>query len=113
MCNSLEKPFKKIPESGIGYKLFNISHHKKEYVLGYINDFKFEKNKWYNWSKRISYEDGFCFFIDIEDARIYKNSYDNQTGIYKIKYSGGLGKKHLENDICLCKKFKILERVRL
>lgn len=137
MCNRLHDNAVKIPESGIGYKIFRTTQEGMTETTG--DDVlhpmccvgNYNVNKWMHWKSAESIDiggwrrfgDGFCFFLTERGATKLLDEWCDECEpckegyvIKKIQYKGGLG-KHKETMmidkyspvISLCKKFKIIE----
>lgn len=125
MCNQLHKTSKRNwkrkfgdKDYGIGYKVFTRPRRNKNILYPVTrNDVSFKIGEWIKWDSQISIniEDGFCFFLNIKNARQFCTDLDDV--IRKIRYRKGIG-CHFEEFfnqrhwVALCKEFKILEEVK-
>jgi hypothetical protein len=122
MCNKLHCGYRRIPETGIGYKILtdrSVGEDYKVYpMFCCVRKFhRFEENIW-DPLKAGRDEDGFCFFETLEEAKLYFPNFLDifSRKIFKIQYSEGLGEvAHKQGKdwfkFKLCKRFQILEVV--
>jgi hypothetical protein len=126
MCNQLHPDSTPIKETGRGYKVFT-SLEVGEWRAGHrpgLSSMCIAGNRTYPVRKRIVWAQapdnpfqGFCFFLDLEEARKLLRSWNNHFVILPIKYRKGLG-AHVEDKItekipfkiALCKGFTILTK---
>ena len=139
MCNMLHKDSQPIPEKGLGYKIF-VNDIVNEQLLPLTQWQSYEadengiimwKDSFYNkdlekfFPNSIVDKKGFCFFLDLEVAKIaYYEWVDDPWStddieIHKISYNKGLG-EHIEKEfvnvsvmIALCQEFKIEEIIQI
>jgi len=126
MCNKLHSDSQPIPAEGVGYKIFRSGPPLLPMCSGlsYIEDI----NGWIKWGIGNIFSkmptSGFCFFLDIEEARRCLQIWIRETRdspnwyvIEKINYKRGIG-THQEAEMCdegafqiaLCKEFQICPR---
>lgn len=130
MCNNIlwddtVNP-KKIPEVGVGWKLFYsmtgdrapTSELRPRFGVTHINYLR-ESDGWINWQGTLNKEQGFCFFLKEEDAEKMKaeSPLEGCSVIRKIEYEQGVQERTQRSIIsdddewrmALCKRFRILE----
>ena len=149
MCNHLlEKNSWHIPEEGIGYKLFYkkttgrlcpLVSQEKPYIHPNGNvanvscdtivwiDKENPSASWYmNYWRKLGGlpRCGFCFFLDLDTAKLAIQHWSRETGVYriancKIEYKRGVGEhseagmiSSMDLDVALCKEFRVIEELR-
>jgi len=121
MCNSIHEEHEKIPEKGVGWKIFDKRSIGLKPVWGFATKYQFDKDKsgWITWNVPFSsYGDGFCFFVSYKEAVRAKKAaaFSENAMIKKIEYEGGLCKQKEnrfldgEFEIALCKRFRVKEK---
>lgn len=117
MCNSLHKDFEPIRPSGIGWKV--LSPGGRSWALE--QEYDKDSEGWIEWEKRFdNMGDGFCFFLDKEEARKMMLEMECEEVLEQIEYEGGLGtfpeygifgEDNPPLQITLCKRFRIIEEM--
>lgn len=131
MCNNLHPDSKKIPLSGIGWKIFYpydlypfVDYPSKKTVLIALftrSSYELNHGETAIWNSSMEANSGFCFFLSKEEAekalialKEYNDVFFKDSVIVKITYEEGLG-SHEENSIingksfhtAICKKFRL------
>ena len=124
MCNNIHAAHWKIPEEGVGWKLFSFNKEITSLVMS--NRYEKDEKGFITWkTKSGGYPTkghGFCFFLDkreaieaLKDWVAIKTVSDFKSIIRKIKYKKGLCLQKEDMftnhtyEIALCKSFKIGE----
>lgn len=117
MCNFLERDGIKvhpIPTTGFGWKL------KRKRTKGFVPpirrnhyQYTFDKDGWCHWDMVKNWADGFCFFIDKEEAERAAKMWGANLEACKIEYAKGLGTRKEHHfiarksfNVALCKSFR-------
>ena len=129
MGNKLHKGYKKINASGTGWKLFQICNPDGKVkilcpvvsggTIAYRYKLCLTNPKRVIWDALLDgYNDGFCFFLDKDQAirseKAWKKETGHQTVVLKINYYDGLG-EHEEGQfvqafspsVAICKSFEL------
>jgi hypothetical protein len=125
MCNNLrnEKRVYKIPEEGVGYKVFNKGNKGRKTLTTPFHEANIKKNKWTKWQvKPYTWVtgDGFCFLYTLKDVKEFMgDTFPEEWVVHRIQYKEGLGRRREGEKwwggymSSLCKEYKILEEVTL
>jgi len=125
MYNELHKDSKPIPETGTGWKLFQVfdGNYAPITTIPECGDPIFQINEVNIWNGYKNH--GFCFFLYKSEAINLRKDWIRDGGYYEedyvvlpIKYAGGMGTHQEDNitdfhsyQIALCKEFKITSEV--
>lgn len=120
MCNILHDNYKKIPESGKGFKLVRdlndsfISRSPYGIILHNLRiEYSTGDDGWIEWTPRNKRKGvGFCIFLSLKEAKRLSMIWPYL--IVEVEYEGGLGKhieyamSHAGFEIAIVKRFKFL-----
>lgn len=97
MCNNLHDDYKKIPESGKGFKLVRELGDSFSSLYGIIlHNLRMEyftgDDGWIEWAPRYKSKGvGFCIFLSLKEAKRLSMIWNYL--IVEVEYEGGLGKQ--------------------